>query len=520
VPIQILNRGTFNRNAIAEAGGAATSFDARVTVGASPPPASGSALAINATVSNTAQQSAVALTAADGETISGDSQSNFLGNGWWTRNGFTRGRDWTGPKPGGGNYAGFDDVNFMPVVTWLTDFGGDTFYSRMDDLGLNGMLPAAGSISLANNITFGKWAVATSESHAGGSISSADDPGVIGVSTGEEPSTIAEYDTINSDADAWLATSDGPGRIHLFNFADNLLNGDIANVYFPADMVIAGNWTTCDQYWYAGADDNSLSKLHFRMYDSAGNATFDQCSRGSHYGSMMDSIRKNYPVNGSQPTGAWIENGAPYEGTSTFAITPAQMKWAVWSTIVHGARGIYYFNHTFRISDPGAGANNFNNNFYGGPGITGTGIYAAAKEINLNALSIAPVINAPFDGYFVWGDGNAASSSSFTKGIARTGFLTAVTSANARSQYAGVDAACRWQPLTKKHWILSSTRESGGATNISATYRMVDQGQTSAYEFFEDRTISISRGGAIPAGFCEFTDTFATAASYHCYRID
>jgi len=36
----------------------------------------------------------------------------------------------------------------------------------------------------------------------------------------------------------------------------------------------------------------------------------------------------------------------------------------------------------------------------------------------------------------------------------------------------------------------------------------------------ESNPISIERGGGIPGGFCEFDDTFATAATYKTYRID
>ena len=46
------------------------------------------------------------------------------------------------------------------------------------------------------------------------------------------------------------------------------------------------------------------------------------------------------------------------------------------------------------------------------------------------------------------------------------------------------------------------------------------EGQRTATEVFESRTVTINRGGAIPIGYCEFSDPFATAASYHCYRID
>lgn len=460
-------------------------------------------------------QAPVALVAADGETLSGGVQSNFAGNGMWTRRGHTRARDWTGPNPLGGTFAGFDDPTFIPIATWLTDFAGTSFYAKMNDLGINGMLPAAGSVVLDNLVANGKWAVVTGDVHASGSISSTADPAVIGVSNGEEPWSVETYEAIIADNAAWLAGLDGPGRLALYNFSDPILNGDIGLVYFPDDMVLAGDWTTCDTYWIAGAYTGSTIKhfLDYRLYQDGLEPTIDQAQRGSHYGSMLDSIRKNYVAPGG-PFGVWIENGAPYTETASRYISPGELKWAVWSTLVHGARSINYFNHTFRTGETtGAGSNNLNNTYYGADGVAGTGIYAATKEVNLRALQIATVINSPFDGYFVYGDLNAGP-------IETPGFLTAVTSTNPRGKYAGVDASCKWEPNELKHYILATTRESGAAINIPVTYRMIDQGQTEAVPVFGGTPITIERGGAIPAGFCEFSTTFATAATYQCWRID
>lgn len=467
----------------------------------------------------------MSLTAIDGETISGSTQSNFLGNGYYTRKGFTRAVNWVGPNPLGGNFAGWDDLNFIPIGAWLVDFdSSDTgFYSRMDDLGLNSMLPCAGSVSLANNVTFGKAAVVTDEVNAGGTISTPDDPGVIGVSTGEEPGSVADYNAQNSARTAWLATSDGPGRFGFYNYNHPVINSDIEGVIFPADMMTApaADFITMDQYWFSGGQDagdesSTRLKLFQHLYQTTpptnGTTTIAQTLRGSHYGSVLDSMRKWLNSTTTKPILTWVENGSPY--TIGTEITPSQLTWAVWATIVHGSRGIGYFNHTFEIGNPRLGNNNFNNNAYGGPGVTGTGIYAAVKDINRKCLGIASAINAPFDGYFVYGDMDTSGS------IARSGFLTAVTSTNARSKFGGVDAACKWQPTSQKHYIFSSTREIESATNVPVTFRMIDQGQTAAVNVFAGGSLSISRGGAIPGGFCEFSDTFATAGTPKCYRID
>ena len=279
-----------------------------------------------------------------------------------------------------------------------------------------------------------------------------------------------------------------------------------------------------DQYWYAGSDDGdsggSRSKLHSRLYydefTARGAATSAQAARGSHYGSSMDSIRKQFSASPNSlpggPVGIWIEAAAPYKQPGSLAMTPSMLKWSVWATLVHGARSVCYFVHNFRKGDTWGSA--FWDDHFGGPRVTGTGIYAAAKEVNLRALRIASVINSPFDGYFVYGD--TASS-----GLIETaGFLTAVTSANGRSKYSGVDASCRWNPLESKHYILATTREPESATKVPITCRMVDQGQTRAVPPFGGAPIPIQRGGAIPAGRCEFSDVFALASDCKTYRID
>jgi hypothetical protein len=473
------------------------------------------------------EQSAVALTAIDGEYISGSTQSNFIDDGFYTRNGLTRAADWPGTNPLGGSFVGFDDPNFVPIAVWLADFAGAGFYSRMDDLGITGMFPPAGSVDLDDVATFGKWVAVGGGEYPNGTLTAGQDPYVIGVLVGDEPSDAATYEAWVDEAHDWLDhVTDGPGRQRHLNYADNLLNGDIENVYTTTDMVygitdahpsgIPPQWTACDQYWFAGAPNDaggSRFKLSFRLYQTAPGSPFNaaQTARGSHYGSMMDCIRKAY-TSDVNPFLVAIENGAPYTEPESAAITPAQLKWAVWSTFVHGATGVIYFNHTFRETDPLAGHNNFNNNGYGGPGVAGTGIYAAAEEIGSFILELASVINSPFDGYLCFGDGSASFES--------IGFLTACTSTNARNYFAGVDASCHWQPTEGKHYIFATTREEDGTTNWPVTFRMVDQGQTTATDLVTGTPITIERGGAIPVGFCEFDDTFATAASYKAYRID
>ena len=77
--------------------------------------------------------------------------------------------------------------------------------------------------------------------------------------------------------------------------------------------------------------------------------TSDEMSRGSNYGDMVDYAQASIQATYSIPIFQFVELGGPYnENTSgSNYITPPEVNWAVWSSIIHGAQGIIYFNHTF-----------------------------------------------------------------------------------------------------------------------------------------------------------------------------
>jgi hypothetical protein len=65
-----------------------------------------------------------------------------------------------------------------------------------------------------------------------------------------------------------------------------------------------------------------------------------------------------------------------------------------------------------------------------------------------------------------------------------------------------------------KFYIFACTRNAKTDTNIAATFTIKNTGGTIATVINEARTIPITGGGTT------FTDTFATAATVHIYRID
>ena len=98
-------------------------------------------------------------------------------------------------------------------------------------------------------------------------------------------------------------------------------------------------------------------------------------------------VRRLVSPRGSKPVWTFVEIGHPASEDHWPSITPPQIRAAVWHSLIAGARGITYFNHSF-----------------GGPCRTQHALrdpcYARAratvKATNRQIKALAPVLNAPF----------------------------------------------------------------------------------------------------------------------------
>ena len=147
--------------------------------------------------------------------------------------------------------------------------------------------------------------------------------------------------------------------------------------------------------------------------------------------------------------------------------TPAQVVAAVWSSIIHGARGIVYFNHSF-----------------GGPCVSASVLREACyaqmraevRRLNTQITTLAPVLNAPF------ADGVVQAA-------------------------AGADVATKWYA---RHFYLIAGATGDGPATVSFAVPCV--GTATATVLDEHRSIAVTNGG--------FTDRFADQNTVHRYRID
>jgi hypothetical protein len=258
---------------------------------------------------------------------------------------------------------------------------------------------------------------------------------------------------------------------------------------------------TDDVYWFAGSGDSDVQYGGGMIYTGRGTATTDEMARGSNYGDMVDTMRSwltSYPA----PTAPYIEteDGLVNGGRE---ITPPELNWAVWSTIVHGARLIIYFGTT---SNYGSGPTfGFSREALPGQAIS---MYTQGKATNTLVHNLAPIINSPFAldyasvtpaGYTfptphrVWDNGIDVMTKYYTGG----------TYSNSSGSFSN------------GFYIFASPRAAESQTNIQATFKLAGD-----YSGLIPVTCACSpteTTGAVIVSNHEFTDTFAHAADVHIY---
>jgi hypothetical protein len=155
-------------------------------------------------------------------------------------------------------------------------------------------------------------------------------------------------------------------------------------------------------------------------------------------------------------------------GEPTMLISPAEIRGAVWHTLIAGARGIIYFQHDF-----------------GGTCLThhalravGTACYGAkismVTSVNAQIESLAPVLNSPF-----------------------------VTSGHSASSSA--KHMVKWDGLNLYVF-------AGAVTSGNASFSIPCVGNATASVFGESRSVPVANG--------TFSDSFADENAIHIYRID
>ena len=254
----------------------------------------------------------------------------------------------------------------------------------------------------------------------------------------------------------------GDGRFDYANFGKGVMMWE-----GPAQASgFVNNYTTvtsADLYFYT--DPNLCPGEAGRYLGISPNL----CQRSANYGMVIDKMRGLDAMdNVRQPIWAFIEDGHPFSDQTATTITPNQLAGAVYSSLIHEARGIIYFNHNFGGTCNG-NQHSMRDNCYPE---TNAKIIAVNQQIK----DLAPVLN--------------------TQSLAYT-------------------ASPALDTMLKKYndsyylYAMTSLKTPTGSQTIRLP---ADLASASSVEvLYENRSLPITNG--------TFVDTFANEYSYHIYKI-
>jgi Ca-dependent carbohydrate-binding module xylan-binding/Calx-beta domain len=412
---------------------------------------------------------------------------------------------------------GWDDPNFFSIGVFNGTMRSPSDATRWNDLGLNTMVglgPSpiqSGDYTLMQNNGISYLSVVGDQTAAGLSPSA---PFWVGNITADE------ITTFSGAVSGPISGTPNAIQDHRFWYENNNwfffrpvsqdgglspYEADIAlktSVATPNGTLRHIDLSSSDTYFFAGAHANVSWVLGAGAEIGAGgivdsqfhrDMTQDEAARGSNYGDEVDLLRDVQVNYFPAPIAAYIETGGPYTENSTGAtyISPPELNWAVWSSLIHGAGQIIYFNHSF--GGPAFSFDNLAQPYYQTiqPGQT-ISIYNQVKATDAMIEQLAPVINSPFA-------------------------LNYATVAGPHYEFGSPEHPLGGLEVMAKDYngqfyIFADTRDSETQTNIPATFTINDPNATSVTVVNENRTIPVTNG--------VFTDTFARAWTVHIYQVN
>lgn len=282
------------------------------------------------------------------------------------------------------------------------------------------------------------------------------------------------------------------------------------------------NIGSIDEYWMSGATStsgNSLDMEGGKIYNIPGSGcqgingngciTTAQARCGCRYGDMIRPVygttvgmpagtdQSSWQTANPAPLFAFIEDSNPYADTGATNPTPPEINWSVWSSLIHGARGIIYFDHDFAgscVSDDFVTSSCAQSPYPGQTVSVDTQIATTDTEAN----TFATELNSPTALGYV-----SVSPAPTTFGGIET-----------RAIFDTNPSDCAGQ--TSCFYIMADTRDAETSTNISATFTIAGNYSGTIPYTAQDGTGASSTGTVTVSGN-QFTDTFRTGADVRIY---
>jgi Ca2+-binding RTX toxin-like protein len=361
------------------------------------------------------------------------------------------------------------DPSYFPIGVWFESVTSQADINLDKAAGLNLYVVLTGGSNLSLIENNGMYAILQADTNTWRTNQAAiNNPAVVGWVLGDEIDMTQGpgqgYTTLNNV----LGTLPNDGRFHYSNYGKGVMfwETDAQAAQFVNDFQQV---TSVDTYWFTDPNIDGGSEGG-RLLNNGNPLTVAQTRLAANYGYTVDRMRELDAMDGQlQPIWAFVEVGWPFTETAAQggrAIEPEEIKAAVWHSIIAGARGIIYFNHSF-----------------GGPDQTQHALrdpdYAAerAAVTSTDALinQLAPVLNAPFD----------------------DGFATVGPSVRVMAKfYDGV------------HYVFAGSTQNAAGT---AAFTLAGVSSGTATVIDEGRTIPITNG--------QFVDNFANGDAIHIYQI-
>ncbi len=241
------------------------------------------------------------------------------------------------------------------------------------------------------------------------------------------------------------------------------------------------------------------------------------CHRAANYGATVRRVRGLVSPAGSKPVWAFVELGHPFSEADWPTIKPPQVRAAVWQSLIAGARGIIYFNHSFggpdqtqHILRDGLDA-----------GSPYSPIRSVVRATNRQINELAPVLNSPTvrsgwskgpgtTAMVKWAKGRRAPRRSASPRRRRRGNARRRRAKKAAKKTVQVQGDRKNRCKKAKGHLYVFAGSAG--SSVKGRFSLPCVGDAKAAVLGENRTIPVRRGS--------FSDHFADGNAIHIYRIN
>jgi len=237
----------------------------------------------------------------------------------------------------------WDDPSFFPIAVF---YGKPEHAAHLRSLGINTYLGAEHDGSKISTITgTGMSVIAQQDEWTPSEVG--DDPLVVGWFISDEcdmglgcHSATAAANLAEQERMVSAVRLRGDGRFSQANFGNGILGtfwarGTMARLVQSVDVA------SVDKYAYTSPQVQSI------IPGSPAWVAGARVASSATYGWLADRLRSYLDPRSPHPSWVVVETGRPYlTEAGAKVIEPAQIQGAVWSAIVHEARGIVYFQHS------------------------------------------------------------------------------------------------------------------------------------------------------------------------------